>query len=98
VLGLGHNDGRLMPEKIASLEGITISRVACGWDHCLALDAQGKVLSWGSGQNGKPETRMILFGYLFYRQIGTRRRRKYCCALLHTHPRKHQNEVYFCGM
>jgi alpha-tubulin suppressor-like RCC1 family protein len=53
VLGLGGNEGRLSPELISSLEGVEIIQIACGWDHCLALSKDGKVLSWGSGQNGK---------------------------------------------
>lgn len=42
----------MSPEQVASLDGIFITMIACGWDHCLALDKLGKVLSWGSGQNG----------------------------------------------
>ncbi len=53
VLGHGNNDGKLSPEKISSLVNIFITNVTCGWDHCLALDNKGRVLSWGSGQNGK---------------------------------------------
>jgi alpha-tubulin suppressor-like RCC1 family protein len=53
VLGLGHNDSRPSPELISSVESVRIVSIACGWDHCLALDEKGKVLSWGSGQNGK---------------------------------------------
>lgn len=52
VLGIGSNEGRMLPERIACLEEIKIAKVTCGWDHCLALDVNGKVLSWGSGQNG----------------------------------------------
>lgn len=51
VLGLGHNEGRHIPERVLALEDI--SKITCGWDHCLALDTQGRVYSWGSGQNGK---------------------------------------------
>lgn len=43
----------MLPELISSLEGVIIVKIACGWDHCLALNSAGKVLSWGSGQNGK---------------------------------------------
>lgn len=53
VLGLGHSECRPQPELISSIEGIRIVAVASGWDHCMALDYQGKLLSWGSGQNGK---------------------------------------------
>jgi len=53
VLGLGHNECRMSPEKVVSLDGITISKISCGWDHSLAIDKGGKILSWGSGQNGE---------------------------------------------
>ena len=53
MLGLGDSEGRTVPTLITSIESIRISKVTCGWDHCLALDANGKLLSWGSGQNGK---------------------------------------------
>lgn len=53
VLGLGHNESRASPELIASIESVKIVSITCGWDHSLALDEHGKVLSWGSGQNGK---------------------------------------------
>lgn len=53
VLGLGTSEGRSLPEKLVVIEDVKITRIACGWDHCLALDNKGKVLSWGSGQNGQ---------------------------------------------
>ena len=53
MLGLGGNEGHMLPEHLSSLEGVKIVKIACGWDHCLALNSAGKVLSWGSGQNGE---------------------------------------------
>lgn len=53
VLGLGHNECRMSPELINSIDTIKIINIVSGWDHCLALDEKGKVLAWGSGQNGK---------------------------------------------
>ena len=53
VLGLGHNEIRTLPERILFLDGVNMTDIACGWDHCLALDAKGQLYSWGSGQNGK---------------------------------------------
>lgn len=55
VLGLGHNECRPSPELVNSLEGIVITGVTSGWDHCLAVDKAGKLLSWGSGQNGNAQ-------------------------------------------
>ena len=53
VLGHGGCEGKALPEKIAFFESRQIRDIACGWDHCLALDADGTVFSWGSGLNGK---------------------------------------------
>lgn len=53
VLGLGHSDCRPSPELLTNIEGIKITSITSGWDHCLSVDEHGKVLSWGSGQNGK---------------------------------------------
>jgi alpha-tubulin suppressor-like RCC1 family protein len=52
VLGLGHSDGRLLPELIPAFDSVEIVDIASGWDHCLALSKSGEVYSWGSGQNG----------------------------------------------
>ena len=56
VLGLGAYEGiRSLPERvnISSEKTIHFTTIISGWDHCLAIDSNGKVLSWGSGQNGK---------------------------------------------
>ncbi|KAF4145274.1 Ubiquitin-transferase HECT domain-containing protein [Phytophthora infestans] len=55
VLGHGDCDRRLKPTLIQSLEDAReeIVKVACGWDHSLAVSASGKVYTWGSGTNGK---------------------------------------------
>lgn len=53
VLGLGTYEGnRTTPERVTEPVGLRVTTVASGWDHCLAIDSKGKVLSWGSGQNG----------------------------------------------
>lgn len=55
VLGLGDCDRRLKPSLVQSFEDSReeIVRVACGWDHSLAISVSGRVYSWGSGTNGK---------------------------------------------
>jgi alpha-tubulin suppressor-like RCC1 family protein len=55
VLGLGAYEGiRVVPERVnMSEKALHFAVIASGWDHCLAIDSNGKVLSWGSGQNGK---------------------------------------------
>lgn len=60
VLGLGHAEGRSLPELVSSMEGVRIIDIASGWDHCLALDSKRRVYSWGSGQNGENETSFVI--------------------------------------
>ncbi|OWZ22095.1 hypothetical protein PHMEG_0003261 [Phytophthora megakarya] len=55
VLGHGDCDRRLKPTLVQTLDDgrEEIIKVACGWDHSLAVSANGKVYTWGSGTNGK---------------------------------------------
>ncbi|KAL8000657.1 putative regulator of chromosome condensation 1/beta-lactamase-inhibitor protein II [Plasmopara halstedii] len=55
VLGHSDCDRRLLPTLVQSLDDAQeeIVKVACGWDHSLAIAANGKVYTWGSGTNGK---------------------------------------------
>ena len=52
-LGLGGNQSVATPTLIKSLSGVSISLVTCGWQHTMALTQQGKVLSWGYGEDGQ---------------------------------------------
>jgi alpha-tubulin suppressor-like RCC1 family protein len=36
------------PKLISTLAGITITDIACGEHHCLALDSNGDIYSWGT--------------------------------------------------
>ena len=40
-----------IPTLISKLEGIV--KVKCGTNHCLALNKNGEVFSWGSGKTGE---------------------------------------------
>ncbi|GMF17806.1 unnamed protein product [Phytophthora fragariaefolia] len=55
VLGHGDCDRRLSPTLVQGLEEAheEIIKVACGWDHSLAVSTSGRVYTWGSGTNGK---------------------------------------------
>uniref|UniRef100_K3WKG9 RCC1-like domain-containing protein n=1 Tax=Globisporangium ultimum (strain ATCC 200006 / CBS 805.95 / DAOM BR144) TaxID=431595 RepID=K3WKG9_GLOUD len=55
VLGHGDCERRLKPTAIQLFVDIkeVIGKVACGWDHSLAVTVNGLVYSWGSGTNGK---------------------------------------------
>lgn len=55
VLGHGNCERRTKPTVIQFFvdNNDEIARVACGWDHSLAVTTAGLVYSWGSGTNGK---------------------------------------------
>ncbi|XP_028404345.1 probable E3 ubiquitin-protein ligase HERC4 [Dendronephthya gigantea] len=50
---LGHGKVCRKPERIDSIETMTIKQVACGQDFTLALSDKGKVLSWGNNRKGQ---------------------------------------------
>ena len=41
------------PHEISTLKGFTVSKIACGDHHSLALDDGGRVFSWGDNQYGQ---------------------------------------------
>ena len=53
VLGHGGNEHKLIPEQILALQEENVVHVACGWDHSLAVTAEGLLYTWGAGTNGK---------------------------------------------
>jgi len=38
---------------VQSLENIFVSQITCGWSHSVALDAKGRVFTWGNSDHGK---------------------------------------------
>lgn len=52
---LGHNDrvNKLKPTMVQALEGVFVSQITCGWSHSVALDAKGRVFTWGNSDHGK---------------------------------------------
>jgi alpha-tubulin suppressor-like RCC1 family protein len=53
-LGLGKEceDLRILGH-VSSLQGVKVLKVASGGNHNLAVTAEGQVLSWGAGRNGR---------------------------------------------
>jgi len=53
-LGVGSNDSQItFASAIRSLQGTTITAIAAGSGHSLALDSQGNVWAWGDNQVGQ---------------------------------------------
>lgn len=54
-LGIGHSDNVSQPRLITTLSAHIVKKIAVhpGGRHCLALTTDGKVYSWGEGEDGK---------------------------------------------
>ncbi len=46
-------DGQVSRVPAEARGGGNVTAVACGWRHCLALTEAGRVLAWGSGNDGQ---------------------------------------------
>ena len=52
-LGTGDEDDRTTPTEVAGLQGVTITFVAAGDNHSVAVSAGGGTFNWGCGYAGK---------------------------------------------
>ena len=52
-LGTGDEDDRTTPTEVVGLRGVTITFVAAGFYHSVAVSAGGGTFSWGCGYGGK---------------------------------------------
>ena len=52
-LGHGNNEICKIPTQLTHLESFKVTSVACGWQHTLCLLNNGKVFSWGYGEDGQ---------------------------------------------
>lgn len=43
----------LAPMEVTALAGVRVAAVACGEAHCIALDGEGRLWSWGKGAAGQ---------------------------------------------
>jgi RCC1 and BTB domain-containing protein len=51
-LGHGNFGDQWRPTIIEPLKGKFIAQVACGWEHSIALASDGRLYSWGNGDDG----------------------------------------------
>eukprot|EP00941_MAST-03F_sp_MAST-3F-sp1_P001264 g1264.t1 len=52
-LGSGRNRDNVVPEIIAALQGLTVTKIAAGENHAAALLEDGSLYTWGSSNVGK---------------------------------------------
>ena len=46
-------DPQPMPRHVAGLADVKTTKIACGANHCVAVDANGKIWTWGNGGDGR---------------------------------------------
>ena len=46
-------DPQPMPRNVAGLADVKTIKIACGANHCVAVDANGKIWTWGNGGYGR---------------------------------------------
>ncbi|WP_338037175.1 hypothetical protein [Natronosporangium hydrolyticum] len=52
-LGDGTNDSDVVPVEVSQPGGLTVSAIAAGSVHSLAVTATGQVIAWGAAGNGQ---------------------------------------------
>ncbi|GIY59956.1 e3 ubiquitin-protein ligase HERC2, partial [Caerostris darwini] len=101
-LGLGHSNNVSFPRQIATLSQFVIRKVAVhsGGRHALALTVDGKVFSWGEGDDGKlglgnrmsyDRPRLIL-------ALKSKRIRDIACGSAHSAAISSSGELYTWGL
>jgi regulator of chromosome condensation len=53
ALGHGNRNSLNHFTRVEALDGVEISKVACGKYHTFALSSEGSVFSWGEGEHGR---------------------------------------------
>ncbi|CAI5929995.1 unnamed protein product [Closterium sp. NIES-65] len=52
-LGLGDRLDRKLPEQVTAIESERIAQVACGWRHTIAVNGEGRLLTFGWSKYGQ---------------------------------------------
>eukprot|EP00002_Diphylleia_rotans_P034032 TRINITY_DN7282_c0_g1_i5.p1 TRINITY_DN7282_c0_g1~~TRINITY_DN7282_c0_g1_i5.p1 ORF type:complete len:1210 (+),score=179.41 TRINITY_DN7282_c0_g1_i5:72-3701(+) len=52
-LGLGDTETRFAPERVVIGSEYQVTQVSCGQDHVVAVDKNGRVLTWGRNNSGQ---------------------------------------------
>ncbi|CAL1297267.1 unnamed protein product [Larinioides sclopetarius] len=101
-LGLGHSNNVSIPRQITTLSSFVVRKVAVhsGGRHALALTVDGKVFSWGEGDDGKlglgnrvsyDRPRLIL-------ALKSKRIRDIACGSAHSAAISSSGELYTWGL
>lgn len=101
-LGLGHNCNVSTPRQIPVLSQYVVKKVAVhsGGKHALALTLDGKVFSWGEGEDGKlgHGNRITLDKPKLIETLRSRRIRDIACGSSHSAAITSSGELYTWGL
>ncbi|KAK5650580.1 hypothetical protein RI129_001609 [Pyrocoelia pectoralis] len=101
-LGLGHNNNVCFPRQIPFLSQYVIKKVAVhsGGKHALALTLDGKVFSWGEGDDGKlgHGNRLNLDKPKIIDALRSKRVRDIACGSSHSAAITSSGELYTWGL
>lgn len=101
-LGLGHNNNVPTPRQVPILNQYVVKKVAVhsGGKHAMALTLDGKVFSWGEGEDGKlgHGNRLTLEKPKLIESLRTKRVRDIACGSSHSAAITSSGELYTWGL
>ncbi|XP_058055381.1 probable E3 ubiquitin-protein ligase HERC2 [Anopheles bellator] len=101
-LGLGHNNNVPTPKQVPILSQYVVKKVAVhsGGKHAMALTLDGKVFSWGEGEDGKlgHYNRLTLEKPKLIETLRTKRIRDIACGSSHSAAITSSGELYTWGL
>lgn len=101
-LGLGHNFNVSSPRKLPILSQYVVKKVAVhsGGKHAMALTLDGKVFSWGEGEDGKlgHNNRITLDKPKLIEALRSKRVRDIACGSSHSAAITSSGELYTWGL
>lgn len=101
-LGLGHNNNVSTPRKVPILSQYVVKKVAVhsGGKHAMALTLDGKVFSWGEGEDGKlgHGNRITLDKPKLIESLRPKRVRDIACGSSHSAAITSSGELYTWGL
>ncbi|XP_054270101.1 E3 ubiquitin-protein ligase HERC2 isoform X2 [Macrosteles quadrilineatus] len=101
-LGLGHSNNVSLPRQLTSLSQYVVKKVAVhsGGKHAMALTLDGKVFSWGEGDDGKlgHGNRLTLEKPRLIEALKSKRVRDIACGSSHSAAITSNGELYTWGL
>lgn len=101
-LGLGHNNNVSTPQQVPVLSQYIVKKVAVhsGGKHAMAITLDGKIFSWGEGEDGKlgHGNRLTLEKPKLIDTLKTKRIRDVACGSSHSAAITSQGELYTWGL